>query len=137
MAAILLVEDDDDDRSAMKDVLEEHGFHVSEARNGQDALVLMTTGDEPSLVILDLEMPVMSGGELVDVMKRYHRLSRVPVLVVSGSKRSHVPRHDKIIGNMAKPIELSALLKTVSAYATADSDLEGPLGASKVPSSGH
>jgi CheY-like chemotaxis protein len=114
---ILLVEDDDDDRSAMKDVLEEQGFQVFEARNGQHALDFMTSTSEPSLVILDLEMPVMSGGELVDVMRRYHRLARVPVLVVSGSKRAHVPRHDGIVGTMAKPVELKALLETVHAAA--------------------
>jgi CheY-like chemotaxis protein len=116
-ADILVVEDDDDDRCAMKEVLEEHGFHVLEARNGQHALELMTSSREPCLVILDLEMPVMSGDELVDIMRRYHRLARVPVLVVSGSKRARVPRHDKIVGTMAKPFELEALLATVRAAA--------------------
>ncbi|HEX6271638.1 MAG TPA: response regulator [Polyangiaceae bacterium] len=115
---ILLVEDDDDDRSAMRDVLEDEGFQVFEARNGRHALDLMTSTDEPSLVILDLEMPVMSGSELVDVMRRYHRLSRVPVLVVSGSKHSLLPRHDKIVGKMAKPVELKELLETVHAAAS-------------------
>src|SRR5688572_14201485 len=81
---VLVVDDDDDDRSAMRDVLEDEGFVVFEARDGQKALDLMTSAVNPSLVILDLAMPVMSGGELVEVMKRYHRLSQVPVLVVSG-----------------------------------------------------
>jgi len=68
-------------------------------------------------------------------MKRYHRLARVPVLVVSGSKRAHIPRHDKIVGKMAKPFELRALLETVSAYAKSDLDPEGPVGAPEPPSS--
>jgi CheY-like chemotaxis protein len=118
---ILVVEDDDDDRLALKDVLEEQGFQVTEARNGRHALDLMTSTDEPSLVILDLEMPVMSGSELVDVMRRYHRLSRVPVLVVSGSKRACLPLHDKIVGRMAKPVELTELLETVRAAASGTS----------------
>jgi chemotaxis family two-component system sensor histidine kinase/response regulator PixL len=124
MTQILLVEDDDDDRAAMRDVLEESGYRVFEARNGKHALELMTSTTEPSLVILDLEMPVMSGSELVDVMKHYHRLSRVPVLVVSGSKGARIPRHDKIVGTMVKPVELESLLENVRAAA------RGPMPAS-------
>lgn len=112
---VLVVEDDDDDRLAMKEVLEEHGFNVIEARNGRRALDLMTSTGQPALVILDLEMPEMSGRELVDVMSRYHRLSRVPVLVVSGSMKETCPVHESVIGMLTKPFDLTALIGAVEA----------------------
>jgi CheY-like chemotaxis protein len=111
---VLVVDDDDDDRSAMREVLEDVGFVVLEARDGQKALDLMTSAANPSLVILDLAMPVMTGGELVEVMKRYHRLSQVPVLVVSGNT-ARCPVHDKIVGVMTKPLELKEFIGAVQA----------------------
>jgi CheY-like chemotaxis protein len=82
---ILVVEDDAECRSAVKDALEECSFVVTEAGDGKVALDHMTSGLRPELVILDLQMPVMSGHELLQIMDGYQRLSRLPVLVISGT----------------------------------------------------
>ena len=113
MKQVLIVDADADLRSAIKEALEGQGFDVHEANHGKLALELLLAAKEPSLVVLDLEMPIMSGGDLVDVMKRYHRLSRVPVLIVSGSKRERVPHHDRIVGVIRKPLDLQVLVDTV------------------------
>jgi CheY-like chemotaxis protein len=57
---VLLVEDDVETRSLMREILEKEGRTVSEAENGQVALEVMER-ERPSLILLDLMMPVMDG----------------------------------------------------------------------------
>jgi CheY-like chemotaxis protein len=118
VSRILLVDDDEDTRAALKELLEIHGFDVSEAGDGKNALDHIVSSEQPALVILDLEMPVMSGAELLDVMSRYYRLSRVPVLVVSGSAQA-APEHEAVVGVLGKPCDVEKLLDTVRAHADA------------------
>jgi two-component system cell cycle response regulator DivK len=115
-ARILLVEDDAECRSALKDVLEEGRFAVTEAGDGQVALDEMTRGLHPALVILDLQMPVMSGLELLQIMDSYDRLSRLPVLVISGTPRAEFACGGAVIGFIPKPLDLAKLLETVTTY---------------------
>jgi CheY-like chemotaxis protein len=102
---ILIVDDDDDGRSFVKELLECDGYVVNEARDGGAALELLATSPEPALVILDLEMPVMSGDEVLDAMTRHERLARLPVLVVSGSGRMVDLRRGSVVGFLSKPID--------------------------------
>ena len=115
MARILVVEDDDECRSAVRELLETHGFEVSEAPNGEAALEHMLSADEPSLVILDLEMPIMSGTELLKIMTNHNRLSRVPVLVLSGSAKAPATQHAAVVGVFAKPFDVAVFVETVRA----------------------
>ena len=110
---ILVVEDDPECRCAVKDVLEESSFVVTEAKDGQVALDHMARGLHPALVILDLQMPVMSGHELLQIMDNYERLSRLPVLVISGTPRSHFACGGSVKGFIAKPLDLTELLNAV------------------------
>ena len=110
---ILVVDDDDESRQAVKDVLEESGFVVTEASDGKIALDFMTCGLQPALVILDLRMPVMSGLELLEIMDNYERLSRFPVLVLSGTARSDFACGGTVVGFISKPPDMQELLTAV------------------------
>ena len=110
---ILVVEDDAECRCAVKDVLEDSSFVVTEARNGQAALDYMARGLHPALVILDLEMPVMSGHELLQIMDNYDRLSRLPVLIISGTPRGHFACGGSVKGFIEKPLDMVELLDAV------------------------
>lgn len=111
---ILIVEDDAECRSAVRDVLEESAFVVTEAGDGKVALDHMTRGLHPALVILDLQMPVMSGHELLQIMDGYERLSRLPVLVISGTPRSEFACGGAVKGFIAKPLDMAELLDAVN-----------------------
>ena len=112
----MVVDDDDDCRSVVRELLETHGFEVSEARDGRAALTCMLLTEEPALVVLDLEMPVMSGTELINLMSRNDRLSRIPVLVLSGSQPAIVPRRSGVVGFICKPFDSVRFVHTVRSY---------------------
>jgi CheY-like chemotaxis protein len=113
---ILVVDDDDDARAVVKDLLESEGFSVSQARNGQEALDTLSGYPEPALVLLDLNMPVMSGTELLARMKADDRLASVPVLILSGTAPSKAPQGESVVGFLSKPCDMNALVRTVAAH---------------------
>lgn len=80
VAAVLIVEDDRMTRAYLRDALEPEGYRLFEAANGETGLSLLETV-HPSVVLLDLMMPVLSGLEVLRRMRERH--SSVPVVVVS------------------------------------------------------
>jgi CheY-like chemotaxis protein len=112
-AFVLVVDDHDDGRSFARTALEESGFVVTEAANGQAALELLNVAPVPNVVVLDLEMPVMSGTQLLEAMRGDDRLSRVRVLILSGS-RGAVPRGGLVAGFLRKPCDPDDLVSAVT-----------------------
>lgn len=80
---ILVVEDDSDIRETLQQVLELEGYRVATAANGHEGLAALETGERPSLILLDLMMPVMSGAEMLDHLRTDERLADIPVVVVT------------------------------------------------------
>lgn len=84
---VLLLEDNDSVRELLKVLLETEGYSIIEASDGQDGLT-KAQELEPDLMILDLMMPGLDGENVLRTMKRHSKLSKVPVLVVSGKYES-------------------------------------------------
>ncbi len=80
---ILVVDDDDDFRSLLVKVLKDEGFSVQTATNGQAALSKVD-GGRPSLILLDLSMPVMDGFEVLRRLKQSEQLHTIPVIILTG-----------------------------------------------------
>lgn len=116
---VLVVDDHTDTREFVCELLRAEGYVVAEAENGKVALELLVARveDEPCLIILDLEMPVMTGWELLVVIRDHHRLSQIPVLVTSGSKirLDELPR-SSVVGFLRKPYGLDELLARVAFF---------------------
>jgi two-component system chemotaxis sensor kinase CheA len=79
---ILVVDDSLTTRTLEKSVLEAHGYEVTVAVDGVEALNFLRT-DSFKLVISDLEMPRLGGFGLLEEMKRDARLAAIPVIIVS------------------------------------------------------
>ena len=109
---ILVVEDDTDVRESIREVLEDAGYHVATAANGKEGLDRLECA-RPSLILLDLMMPVMSGPELLAILQQ--RGSDVPVVVVS-AYCDHADESAGVSGFISKPVRLQKLLDTVREY---------------------
>ena len=100
---VLVVEDDVDIRQALIEVLEDHGFGTLGARDGADALSLLSSVTElPCVILLDLMMPVMDGATFREVQRQDPRLATIPVVVLSAYR--DVDRH-------AGPLDAASILR--------------------------
>jgi CheY-like chemotaxis protein len=80
---VLVVEDDTDLRESLSQALRDHGFGVTSATNGREALDLLHAGVKPSVILLDLMMPELNGWQLAAALRKESRLSRIPQVVIS------------------------------------------------------
>ena len=112
MKTILVVEDNEDLRELLGEILRRDGYDVCEAENGRDALDRLERMNEPPcLLLLDLMMPVMTGQELLEVLRGRAQLVALPVVVLSaGGQPSQVPGARTFI---RKPTDLHLLRDTV------------------------
>jgi len=79
--SILFVDDDEQFRKAMVRIFEASGFDITTAKDGQEALDLLSESTY-NLIITDLKMPVLDGYELVREIKK--REIKIPVIILTG-----------------------------------------------------
>ena len=90
---ILVVDDEPDVRDYLRMILEDAGFQVTTAGNGEEALE-MVRESRPDFISLDLIMPRMSGHKFLYALKRDRDLSRIPVLVVTAHANDEMGKGD-------------------------------------------
>ena len=82
-ALVLVVEDEPQMRRFIRASLTSHGYRILEAERGSEA-VMLTTGHNPELILLDLGLP---DGDGIDLTRRLREWSRVPIIVISARGR--------------------------------------------------
>jgi CheY-like chemotaxis protein len=115
--SIMIVEDDYDVRDALVQVLEYEGYQVASAANGQEAIDRLRDGASPSLILLDLMMPVMDGRQFRARQMEDPSLAAIPVIIISADGR--VDQKAAAMGVAAylkKPIEVDNLLDLIARY---------------------
>ncbi len=103
---ILLVDDDSSIRWVLSKALSNAGFKVIAADNGQDALKLMEK-DLPKVLITDVQMPGMSGLELMETTK--NRYPHLPVVIITANADTQMAVESHQIGAfdyLPKPFDL-------------------------------
>jgi CheY-like chemotaxis protein len=121
---VLVVEDDLDTRDLICEVLREDGYPVSSAANGIEALEVLDHDARPSLILLDLMMPVMNGWELLEVRAGRPELASIPVLVLSADPARQLAAEQGVVAIIGKPFDLSRLLRLVRAVTKTQAHLE-------------
>jgi CheY-like chemotaxis protein len=107
----IIVEDDRVNREIIQEILEAAGFEVRATDDGFEALVILR-GAPPDVLISDLEMPKMSGFELLSIVRR--RFPRIGVVVVSGAFRAGGPPWVLADSFVSKPFRPQELLDAVA-----------------------
>ena len=113
---VLVVDDDASIRELLSTALEDDGYEVVPARNGEDALNVCERW-RPDVIVLDLMMPVMDGWTFA---KRLRETDEIPIVVLSAA--NDLARHAKSIGAadvVGKPFDLDQLLPKVARAAEA------------------
>lgn len=90
---ILVVDDEPDVRQYLAAILEDAGFNVLTATDGEEALKIIRA-ERPDLISLDLIMPRKSGHKLLVELRRDRELSRIPVLIVTAHARDDLGKQD-------------------------------------------
>jgi len=120
MAKILLIDDDPQMRKLISDFMSHQGHEVIIAQDGAFG-VSMTALEYPDIILLDMMMPVMSGPEALDMIKREPGLSGIPVVVVSANDDPDLQQqmfNAGIAAYIQKPVDLPALLSCVEGTLT-------------------
>ena len=88
---ILCVDDNEQELSVLKFMLVTNGYRVLAAANGQEAIALFATEPQIDLVLSDTTMPHMSGGQLVERLKRLK--GHVPMILLGDTQATHSDIH--------------------------------------------
>ncbi|MBA3393328.1 MAG: response regulator [Deltaproteobacteria bacterium] len=108
---VLVVDDDRELRETIQSVLEESGFAVVTATNGEEALAYLRRAPHPRVILLDLSMPVMDGITFREEQQKDAALASIPVIVFSASTAvAEKVRHLAVDGVLRKPIRIDHLL---------------------------
>ena len=119
---ILVVDDDVPIQVLMMSLLKEFGFHPVTAGSGAEALGAIRGGLRPDLVLLDLNMPGMSGADTMRALRA--ELPQSPIVILSGERLS--PAELQQLGATAgvqKPFDVAELVTQIRGYVGADQRL--------------
>ncbi|MGL5272800.1 MAG: two-component regulator propeller domain-containing protein [Phocaeicola sp.] len=105
----LLVVDDNEDILDFIELNLQKTYHIKRAMNGREAWEIMKTLT-PDLIICDLEMPIMAGDELCQLMKRKEKLAKIPFLLLTSKQINKKESIYKIIDHiLIKPFDINSL----------------------------
>lgn len=112
--SVLVIDDDIDTHEMLSVLLAHAGYSVATACNGQEALEMLSY-IRPEVILLDVEMPVMTGASFREAQRRDQDLIRIPTIVMTGSKEE--PLLDPGVAEvLQKPFRSSQLVSAISRY---------------------
>lgn len=121
---ILLVEDNEGDILLTLEAFEESKLdtQISVVRNGQEALDFLykqnsfIDAQKPDLILLDINIPIISGHEVLEDIKKNVTLKKIPVIMLttSSSQKDIVKAYDNYCnGYVKKPLEMEKFMKAI------------------------
>ena len=112
---ILVVDDEPAFQATLCEVLQEEGFIADGAGNGQIALDYLHSHIPPSLIVLDLMMPVMDGFKFLEEKQKDPKLQKIPTIMLTAGRISTIDIfREEVFGFLKKPFKLDLFLQLVN-----------------------
>jgi two-component system, cell cycle response regulator DivK len=115
---VLIVEDNELNMKLFHDLVKSLGLNVLQTRNGMEALSLVRE-HKPDLVIMDIQLPEVSGIEVTSWIKADPTIAKTPVLAVTAFAMKGDEdriRASGCDGYLSKPIAIASFLQTVKSF---------------------
>ena len=115
---VMIVEDNELNMKLFNDLLESRGYGTIQTRNGFEALDL-ARAHHPDLILMDIQLPEVSGLEVTKWLKEDEALADIPVVAVTAFAMKG--DEERILqggceGYISKPISVSHFLETIEGY---------------------
>lgn len=111
---IMVIDDEPAITQLLQDVLEDEGYTVHVAHNGQDGLIQITTV-QPQLILSDVMMPVMDGIALCRHVQEHPQYRTIPLILMSAARQERIAECH-YAAFVPKPFSLTAVLNTIQAF---------------------
>ena len=118
MGRILVAEDNPANLELMREILDIHGHEIIEAHDGSEAL-LQAEMAHPDLILLDVNMPVLNGFEVLERLRATPQLASIKVVALT----AYAMRGDRekalqagFDGYLTKPIDIQTLTETIDTF---------------------
>ena len=116
--SVLIVEDNELNMKLFRDLLEAHGYKTIETRDGMEALAL-ARAHHPDLILMDIQLPEVSGLEVTKWLKEDDSLKAIPVVAVTAFAMKgdeEKIREGGCESYIAKPISVANFVETVKKF---------------------
>jgi two-component system cell cycle response regulator DivK len=115
---VLIVEDNELNMKLFNDLLEAHGYTTFQTKDGLEALNIARL-HRPDLILMDIQLPEISGLEITKRLKADEELRNIPVVAVTAFAMKgdeEKIRQGGCEGYIAKPISIAGFMKVVTHY---------------------
>jgi len=115
---ILIVEDNELNMKLFNDLLQAHGYNTLQTKDGREVMDI-TRKNKPDLILMDIQLPEISGLEITKMLKADDDLRSIPVVAVTAFAMKgdeQKIRNGGCDGYIAKPISVASFLQTVSKF---------------------
>ncbi len=117
---IMIIDDNSNNRALLRNSLEPSGIIITEAKNGFEALEILTKKTDFDLLIIDFRMPYMNGIEVVKTIREKFEISEkeLPVILLHSSEENDDLKNDckqyAISAHLLKPVKMTQLFRTIA-----------------------
>ncbi len=115
---VLIVEDNELNTKLFRDLLTSQGHRVVETREGRDA-VRLAQQERPDLILMDIQLPEISGFDLIQMLKKDPVAMAIPVIAVTAFAMKGDEEKIRLSGcddYLAKPISVGSFLRAVESH---------------------